>query len=833
MNGSDFRGLGLSVEPLRIAAMTARHCDGGVAMSPSAAPQGTIPPSVLLPRIASEPLRLDMTYPLHPRGAGGVWPPEAATGVLGDGPRFPIALAWPALSHSASLRWRWTTPAGESHEASPAEAIATAVAACTTEQRDAPLELALVVPNQLRMERQQELIDACHQRARSVKLLWRPIAAALAWCEKFGDEILNSHLGTSSRVGQLLSLHLGLDEFELTVLELVIETRGDRRWLLPARRRPDPTRETLPSFGLDVITRKLNAELWSSLWLTGSIGNILRALRDGQQETVTSVFNRSPNAEWHRSITESGWLPQAETAPADFHHWIRSAVGETSEVVGAVVTGELARVHFDRDSRFWQTALSDLDPAFMSLPLLVQDNSDGSSAVLAHGAAIHALRLAAKEPSYLDTLPRIRTTTYVHGKLTWLDLLQSDDSYVDGGRTWQRPQPLTGLKVQRGRSRVEVTLWHDEFPTIRKVCAEFAQPVVEDVPVSLDVRIAPAQGNARIDVIPTVTNVGVRRLQLEWRRMQDEKLTPEEWLSKQPTLFPPLLPRMATRARWESVKLAMETFLRVESSRAMNRIIERLKQTDQPVDRQPNVEARATAISSDGDPPSGSSPILDEFVARVVLRLRSANSQAVPDLVRVLGYASTPHPEFQRYLADRIVSSESRLLNHELIACGRCLRDPHSIAAFATALLDWLQGQPKSVNVWLQAFAGMLRHREDATRYIASPICEELTSYILAVFERKRLDHNANYIFRYSSLCIVYLLRRRAYDDDYLPPGSPLNTQVREAFERAIADVRAGRMKAIGGAIRLDRVLQTMIDYVDRKGTPGLTWDDGLQALTE
>jgi hypothetical protein len=147
--------------------------------------------------------------------------------------------------------------------------------------------------------------------------------------------------------------------------------------------------------------------------------------------------------------------------------------------------------------------------------------------------------------------------------------------------------------------------------------------------------------------------------------------------------------------------------------------------------------------------------------------------------------------------------------------------------------LDWLQGQPKSVNVWLQAFAGMLRHREDATRYIASPICEELTSYILAVFERKRLDHNANYIFRYSSLCIVYLLRRRAYDDDYLPPGSPLNTQVREAFERAIADVRAGRMKAIGGAIRLDRVLQTMIDYVDRKGTPGLTWDDGLQALTE
>ena len=124
----------------------------------------------------------------------------------------------------------------------------------------------------------------------------------------------------------------------------------------------------------------------------------------------------------------------------------------------------------------------------------------------------------------------------------------------------------------------------------------------------------------------------------------------------------------------------------------------------------------------------------------------------------------------------------------------------------------------------------MLRYREDATRDMSSQLCEELTERILIVFEGEHASRNFQFLFRNSCLCIVYLLRRRAYDDDYLPPGSPLNDKVRAAFVSAKTDMkRAG----IGGAIRLDRALQTMIDYIDRKGPPLLAADGGLQEMAE
>lgn len=128
-------------------------------------------------------------------------------------------------------------------------------------------------------------------------------------------------------------------------------------------------------------------------------------------------------------------------------------------------------------------------------------------------------------------------------------MLKSDDNFIADGETWKRPDPLIGLKVQRGRHALEVTLWHDEFPTVRTIKSEFAEAVTADVPVQLHVTIQPAQGNARVDVIPAVKDVGVRNLRLERRHMRDEKLSPEAWLRQQPTNFPPLLRRVASAAQ--------------------------------------------------------------------------------------------------------------------------------------------------------------------------------------------------------------------------------------------------------------------------------------------
>jgi hypothetical protein len=156
--------------------------------------QGTVhcenlPPAALLPRFSDEPLRGDVTAPPHPRGSGLHWPPEARAD-SGSG-RWPVALAWDRLR--SGLNWTWQFD-GESHKEEAANAIAAALAAVLLSRtRDARIrpDTVLVVPDDLREQEQQALIDGCQRIGIVVKLIWRPVAAALAWLRLHEKELLD------------------------------------------------------------------------------------------------------------------------------------------------------------------------------------------------------------------------------------------------------------------------------------------------------------------------------------------------------------------------------------------------------------------------------------------------------------------------------------------------------------------------------------------------------------------------------------------------------------------------------------------------------------------
>ena len=239
------RAIGISLEPLRAAI-----CSGGEVPDPGRA----VPPTLLVPRLPVEPFRLESSSPLHPRGTGDIWPPEATLAhddSRGHGPRIPLAVLWSAFAQDQAPTWRYTTPEGDERAVTPADALAGACAAVMPSHGEENISPVLVIPNHLRMSRQQDLIDACGQHGLRVKLLWRPIAAAIAWCEQHAESILKLHPNREGSIGTLLSVHLGLDEFEITSLELVIQKVGKKRWLLPARRRPDPTIGALPACGIE------------------------------------------------------------------------------------------------------------------------------------------------------------------------------------------------------------------------------------------------------------------------------------------------------------------------------------------------------------------------------------------------------------------------------------------------------------------------------------------------------------------------------------------------------------------------------------------------------
>ena len=259
----------------------------------------------------------------------------------------------------------------------------------------------------------REAFQSCAGRAQSgcwshgcrVKLLWRPIAAALAWCEQQAADLLQQTKNRDGSIGKLLCLHLGLDEFEATPLELVVRSQSGERSLLPARSRPSVTLPTFPSFGLELLVRQTSSKiahqngdtnvLWRELWTTSRPFEVMSALnqREADQGVISPKLIGSDD--W-RTIARAGdWFPPPRSF-RDFENWLGALKKELHQEqwLGVMVTGELAATQFIGQKRLWAYCLDAIANESARGRSLVDGPPTESRSMLARGAAIYAARLA-------------------------------------------------------------------------------------------------------------------------------------------------------------------------------------------------------------------------------------------------------------------------------------------------------------------------------------------------------------------------------------------------------------------------------------------------------
>ena len=84
---------------------------------------------------------------------------------------------------------------------------------------------------------------------------------------------------------------------------------------------------------------------------------------------------------------------------------------------------------------------------------------------------------------------------------------------------------------------------------------------------------------------------------------------------------------------------------------------------------------------------------------------------------------------------------------------------------------------------------------------------------------KKQVENgNLAFLFRYSALIIVYLLRRRAWDDEYMNPSEELACDTKSLFEEVIRKLDDGVIPILGGCVDARAALQRVIEYIDRHG---------------
>ncbi|MBD3291927.1 MAG: hypothetical protein GF393_03320 [Armatimonadia bacterium] len=881
--------LGVAISDLQVAVCQPKGIGvHSVDVYPGSEP---IPPAAICGELAGEAVTADLCYPPHIRGSGMSWPPSARVLAESGSARLPASIAWALLDHAADDTWKWETPGGRVEICRPADALAeiaqSTLARLGGNTRDqCP---TLVVPNTLDTEAQDTLLRSLAWRGiEDAYLLWRPIAASLAWIWRFGATVVKGEATEHGPLGAIWTIHLGLDSFEVSQIELLIRNVGSNRVVVPARRLP--VFRTLYGEGLTWAEHLASqatagydengAAAWNLLWTTPWLQRTLAVSQEAKTHSdhapargtlheagahnitgsdVTVLLDElmksgaiQPTSGSQRprlSQLRSTWADlkgpftqkhiaasQLTTSFADWLADVRSGARRDVPCIGYVGTGTLAGVQgthatlAEMVARFVENR-GDHDQA------IIEGKDCRVGQALASGAALCAERQGRGIPAYLDTLPRLESVIQLRGEPTWVDLLGAKNRYVMGGQEWLSEPESEGYCIPKETKQLVLSVWREGHETVREVRADLPGSLDADVDAGLQIRMMPGQGHARVEVKPVDESVfGGRRAYLDWKRATDTGASREEILDREPRTNPPLEPRQASLEGWRGgwwtapggAREAVQEFLRDAPSLGAWELADRLRQVRAHLWRTDSEALRhrppdhATALSSDGllhDLASGEEA-MREFISILDDALVSQQyAEAHEEIFRTLGYCSADSNNLRESLAG-IVRSQKDFRQYHIVAMGNCLRSPDQIRAFFETTVAHIgrKGKPPYRTEWLKAIARLLQYRASATEDLDSDDCWFVSRYCLQVMEEEIDNRKAAFLFRYASLCVVYLLRRRKYDVSYLGPGESRTERAKKVFEKAIQRHDEGRLKAIGGIVDLPTLMKMMIDYIDRRG---------------
>jgi len=410
---------------------------------------------------------------------GLYWPPEARVRAGDFLRRVPVPYAWRALVEAGDRMVRWKAGNGVSFPLS--RIIGSHVVTVLKENEEDLSEehdsIVVAIPNNLDEFGQEQLIgELCRglsfSRKEQVTLVWRPIAAALAWLDKVEGDFIPSRMGPNDHIHVI---YLGPDVFEFTTFRL--RERKDKKglqYIVPIRERPT----SLPSLsGMDWAGRVIEEtfdwpddgdfwqaftrfpEVWAAIadmswsrkelpraWSIGSGWTFwdpphdlykralsvpagpcptlreicrnscpVRPQRDSQvKESINEILKKEVRklSKKHQGGRLYGIILCGPLMPNGIPPWLEPEL-ETLAARGLGLDGPLDEPKL---GRLWI--------------------SPHSEEAVAEGAAIYGKRLIKGIPTYLDTMPQLSILAQYLGGYKWIPLLDAEE--VLGGETYER-----------------------------------------------------------------------------------------------------------------------------------------------------------------------------------------------------------------------------------------------------------------------------------------------------------------------------------------------------------------------------------------------------------
>lgn len=698
--------------------------------------------------------------------------------------------------------------------------LASAAAPDESESADADLTV-VAMPDHFTERPQENLLAALPWDREKVRLLWRSVAAVLAWTENMSDQHMRELDG-----GRVAAVDIGNADISVTVLDLRKVERAGRQYLVPVRDLPEHRCFRMwPVRPFDLATAKSLfhiKEVWhgaEQVWqlCTGSdillqdVGRVapracgrlliatldgwqnlqvtadelaqarLRALKDGPSEFAGPLLRHIEAAHTpggHHVGAARHMVVLRDKLPS----WIKELGGEPFPML---LFGSVTEVRIDEDKTL---ACEIVEELYRQNPRQDPPSCPGRelpiSGVVSRGCAIYGVREQMKLPRYFERLPRFCVVGRDRlGKRVERDLIELKDKLVEGGEEYFN-RLVNVARISRGQRKVRFRLKREEVE--KKLEQEFPRAPLEDCKLTLDVSLRPAQGFATVRIIPDPPDFfGNRDVILDWSRMENSDGSEEG--DGYPS-FPPCEPIIGNQASRKTARGAIKDYVRAVQGGDWREAANHLKQ----------ISGNMMTGKAYGSDPNGIE--IPSFIEALGLHHSKISGgrhnieDTLKDVIKVAAslYKKTPTWTISVIEREFSLAARENLYSRKpngvyTYAAGRCFSTPIHISLFTTCMVKrfrerisnyYAMPSTKSLgmNNWCKALQLILRLNEDAVLHIDQAVAQSLVEgvqllldiEVMRVGMRRKKTAGVSDPYKHAMLAIFYLLRFRAAEQSCL-----------------------------------------------------------------
>ena len=762
------------------------------------------------------------------------WPPDA--GILeGHLRRVPVSWAWRLLVDAKEKFVRWDAGNGVSFNVS--KILSEHIAGLLGDDGKNADYVVVAIPDHLDEFGQESLIKdlaslgiVSHTGEKKPYLLWRPVAAALAWLDNVQDQFEKS----IPEEDFILVVHVGPDCIEFTTFRVRERKYNNKRFVIPLREQP---KIEISLCGSDWVTELIRhafktddpmaiwqvftnfSEIWETLaqrpwnkeklprvWSRGNSENMWEWDLWKPEETLRDVIWQLEARVSQRleELTKKNCEHRRTVSPYNsWHGLLQKGILDSlnnhkgGKLRGVILSGSLVSLN----PNFW---LKDIIHTFESRGLCALTTQEAkldqiwmpsfSEDVVSEGAFIYGKRLSHGEPTYRDTLTQLHILANRRGTQIWVPLLKEDELEVDGG--CERSNPLGKIfSLSRGAKMLNAWLKKGQNKVFKETKFHFPYTPLRDMPLDVHIRVASAGGLAQVELIPEEKEfLGGERIFLDYNNMRDTKTLPPLKLGF------PLITKMEVdpndaRIMSLNFKQLCDAFhsIGVYSQNYYECVLRLRDGVRNPNRFRSNSGDRISGriVSQDGETATSEG---QRIITKISKKLGDDLGMAVSRnldcrVIIIICSAATwlfgaAHPEIYNYLRKTLEPQKIKIDRQVVDGAGRCFKENDDIRLFYSVAVRQIQ-----FNIyWMCAIWRILSLREYAPDIYAPDImershAEKFVKEALKIMEAEASSNTYASKYFQAVRMFLYVLRFRIKEPTFLSYDLPMDRQL---FDRII-----------------------------------------------